>query len=231
MFPLLLYVPPLLGFDAIPVKNITGLTMMQGFFASFSAMLFYHRQRLVSKALVLTFGLCLFVSSLVGSVLSKWMSDAALLLIFGILALVASIMMFVPRNYANDDMRADSVRFNRFAAAGIAAMIGITTGMIGQGGAFIIIPFLLYALKIPLRVALGSTLAIGLFSSTAGLAGKIATQQVPFVMAPALISGAVLAARAGGWVGQRTNTKALRWLLAFIISAAALKVLSGILLK
>jgi uncharacterized membrane protein YfcA len=32
MFPLLLYLPPILGFDAIAVKSITGLTMIQGFF-------------------------------------------------------------------------------------------------------------------------------------------------------------------------------------------------------
>ena len=40
MFPLLLYVPPLLGFEGIAVKSITGLTMIQGFFASCTAMLF-----------------------------------------------------------------------------------------------------------------------------------------------------------------------------------------------
>jgi len=40
MFPLLLYGPPLFGFDLIGVKNITGLTMIQGFFASMSAMFF-----------------------------------------------------------------------------------------------------------------------------------------------------------------------------------------------
>ena len=40
LFPLLHYVPPVFGFDPIGVKNITGLTMVQGFFASLSAMLF-----------------------------------------------------------------------------------------------------------------------------------------------------------------------------------------------
>ena len=39
MFPLLLYVPPLLGLGGIDVKSITGLTMAQGFFAALTAML------------------------------------------------------------------------------------------------------------------------------------------------------------------------------------------------
>ena len=70
MFPLLLYVPSLLGLDPIGVKNITGLTMIQGFFASLTAMFFYNKHNLVNKSLVLTLGFSLFMSSLTGSFVS-----------------------------------------------------------------------------------------------------------------------------------------------------------------
>jgi len=83
-------------------------------------------------------------------------------------------------------------------------------------------------LKIPLRVALGSTLAIGLFSATAGTIGKVATGQVPFAMAGALLIGAVPVAKAGAWVSKRTRTQYLRWLLALIITATALKIWSDL---
>ena len=63
MFLLLLYVPPFLGFEGITVKSITCLTMIQGFFASCAAMLFYNKHNLVNKSLVLTLGLSLFISS------------------------------------------------------------------------------------------------------------------------------------------------------------------------
>ncbi|MCG2710631.1 MAG: sulfite exporter TauE/SafE family protein, partial [Thermodesulfovibrionales bacterium] len=101
---------------------------------------------------------------------------------------------------------------------------GFLIGLVGQGGAFIIIPTLLYILKIPLRVALGSTLAIGLFSATAGLIGKVATGQVPFSMAWPLILGAFFSVKLGGVVGKKTKTEVLRWILALIISATAIKV-------
>ena len=99
----------------------------------------------------------------------------------------------------------------------------------GQGGAFILIPTLLYVLKIPLRVALGSTLAIGLFSSSAGLIGKVATGQVPFLIAVPLLAGAIPSARLGSIVGKKTDTRYLKWLLAAIIFATAVKVWSSIL--
>lgn len=101
--------------------------------------------------------------------------------------------------------------------------------MVGQGGAFIIIPILLYILKIPLRVALGSTLAIGLFSATAGAVGKIATGQVPFDMAGALLLGAMPSAMLGGITSRKSGTQFLRWSLAALISATAIKIWIDIL--
>lgn len=229
MFPLLLYVPPLFNLDPIGVKSITGLTMIQGFFSALSAMFFYNRHNLVNKSLVLTLGLSLFMSSLTGSFVSKIVPDKPLLFIFGALAFIASIMMLIPRSYAKDELTGDAVSFHRPTAIFIGVTLGFLIGLVGQGGAFIIIPLLLYVLKIPLRVALGSTLAIGLFSSSAGLVGKIATGQVPFLMAAALLLGAIPAAQLGSIVGKKTKTQYLRWLLAAIIICTAVKIWMDIL--
>ncbi|MFZ3121796.1 MAG: sulfite exporter TauE/SafE family protein [Thermodesulfovibrionales bacterium] len=228
MFPLLLYVPPLLGFESIDVKSITGLTMMQGFFASLSAMFFYKKHGLVNKSLVLSLGPALIISSLTGALASKFVPDRALLFIFGALAMVAAAMMFIPRSYSDDHLTEDKVIFNKTTAIIIGSMLGFLIGLVGQGGAFIIIPTLLYILKIPLRVALGSTLAIGLFSATAGLIGKVATGQVPFPMVWPLIIGAFFSAKLGGVVGKKTKTEILRWILALIISVTAIKVWADI---
>lgn len=228
LFPLLLYVPPLLGLGAIDVKSVTGLTMIQGFLAALTALLYYHKNALVNKSLVLTLGLSLFLSSLLGAIASKAIPDDVLLLVFGTLALIASIMMLLPRNYADDDLTEENVTFNRGLAIVIGVLLGFTIGLVGQGGAFILIPVMLYILKIPLRVALGSTLAIGLFSSSAGLVGKAVTGQVPFLLAVPLLIGALPAARWGSIVGNKTKTPFLKWLLALLIMGTAIKVWSSI---
>jgi len=229
MFPLLLYVPPLLGLGSIDVKSITGLTMAQGFFSAVTALFHYQRNSLVNRPLVLTLGSSLFLSSLAGSLISKQVADGPLLMVFGTLALIAAIMMFVPRNYDRDDMTEEQVTFNRTTTIAIGIVLGFTIGLVGQGGAFILIPMMLYVLKIPLRVALGSTLGIGLFSSTAGMIGKVATGQVPYLMAIPLIIGAIPAARYGSIVGKRTDTRYLKWLLAVIIMITAIKVWLGLI--
>ena len=225
MFPLLLYVPPFLGLSSsIDVKSVTGLTMVQGFFSALTALFFYHKNALVNKALVLTLGLSLFLSSLAGSLLSKRVPDSALLMVFGILAMIAALMMLLPRSYIQDELTEEKVIFNKPLAAGIGLVLGFTIGLVGQGGAFILIPVMLYVLKIPLRVALGSTLAIGLFSSSAGMVGKVATGQVPYLQTLPLLVAAIPAARIGSIVGKRTTTQFLKWLLAALIMATAVKV-------
>jgi len=224
MFPLLMYLPPALGLEPLDVKSITGLTMAQGFFASLSAMLFYNQHRLVNRPLVLSLGLSLALSSLAGSLLSSRVSDSSILFIFGILAVIAAVMMFLPRSYARDESTEDGVSFNRGLAVLIGILLGFFLGLLGQGGAFIIIPVLLYILRIPLRVAVGSMLAIGVFSATAGMVGKAVTGQVPYLMALVMLLGAIPFARLGGVVGKRSNVVFLRWLLAVIILLSSVKI-------
>ncbi len=229
MFPLLLYAPSVLGLPAIGVKSITGLTITQAFFAGMSALVFYRKERLVNRGLVLTLGLALFCSSLAGSLFSKRVGDGPLLVIYGMLALFAAVTMLIPRNYEMDGLKSERVTFNKLLALSYGVGVGFLLGMVGQAGAFITIPLMLYILEIPLRVAVGSTLAIGLFSSTATLIGKAATGQVRFDMAAALLVGAIPMAYAGGAIGKKTSTKFLKWLLAAIICAAAVKIWADIL--
>lgn len=224
MFPILLYVPPLLGLPAFGVKEVTGLTMAQGFFASLSAMLFYRQRHFVHGRLALVLGSSFFASSLTGAYASRYVADDALLVVFALLASAAALMMLLPRTSRRDELHEDEVDFSRPLAIGLGLAVGFPIGLVGQGGAFIIIPLLLYVLKVPLRVALGSTLGIGLFSATAGLLGKVAAGQVPFLLALPLLAGAIPAARLGGAIGVRTRTPVLRWILALVVAAAAARV-------
>lgn len=223
MFPLLIYLPPAIGLEAIGIKSATGLTMAQGFFASLTAMLLYKRHRFVHWPLALTLGISIGMSSLMGSLYSARASESTLMFIFGALALTAAILMLTPRSSEKDGLTEEHVRFNRPLAVSIGIPLGFMLGMAGQGGAFIIIPILLYVLKIPLRTAIGCALAIGLVSASFGLAGKLSTAQVPIMPAMAMVLGAIPFARLGSMVGRKTSVKILRWLLAAVIASVAVK--------
>jgi len=223
MTPLLLYLLPMFGAGEMGMKAVAGLTMVQGLSGSLSGMLVHRRFRFVSRDLVLYMGLSIAMASLGGALLSKHVSDELLKGIFAAMALVASVMMFVPKEEDREDRMGEEVPFSRPRAVAIAMVAGFLGGMVGQGGAFLLIPMMLYVLKIPTRITIGSTLGIAFCSALAGFLGKLATAQIPLNLALVLVAGVVPGAQLGGYISKHTPTRTLRAILALFIALTALK--------
>lgn len=224
MVPLLLYVPPLLEVGQLDMKAIAGITMVQVFFASLSGVLVHRANRFVSGELTLYMGGGIVVGSLGGAVMSKYLTADFLLGVFAGLALIASVMMLIPRQEVNSDIPADQVRFNRALASGAAFTVGLFGGMVGAPGAFILIPIMIYLLRIPTRVAVGTSLGVVLMSSAAGMVGKMSTGQIPFLPAFALVAGAVPGARIGALLSKKLHVQNLRLAISLIIALTAAKI-------
>lgn len=229
LVPALLYVPPLVGAPAMDMKAIAGLTMVQGFAASCSGILGHRRDRHVCRRLVWHMGPAMLVGSGAGALLSARVPSRVLLAMFAGLALAAAALMLLPKGGTDPEADADAIGYPVPLAILAPLFLGGFLGMVGQGGAFILIPFMLYVLRVPTRVALGSSLGIILFSTSAGLAGKLATGQVAFAQAVALLSGSVLGGGAGGFCSGRIPARVLRYALASIIGGTALRIWHGIL--
>jgi len=82
---------------------------------------------------------------------------------------------------------------------------------------------MLYVLKIPTRIALGSSVAITFLSALAGFIGKWGSGQIPFVMAIVLVTGALMGAQLGGRLSNRLQTASLRIILSVLIAFTSLK--------
>lgn len=223
MVPLLLYIPPLLGLTAINMKIAAGITMVQSLAGSLSALLIHRRNNFIHRSLVLTMGSASLVGALAGSVWSKYLSGNIMLGIFAVLSLVASALLFIPLNKDNEEKKLEQVSFNKVLAVIIGLVVGLLGGIIGQGGAFLLIPLMLYIMRIPTRIALGSSVVIAFLSAIAGFAGKWSTEQIPFLMAVVLASGAVLGAQAGGKLTKQVQASTLRTILAVLIAGTALR--------
>jgi len=223
MAPALLYIPPILQVGQIDMKTVTGLTITQGLFASLSGAWRHSRYRFVSKELVVYMGVTILLAALSGALVSKFVSDQLLLAIFASLAMVAAFLMFTYQTEEDEPGSAEGLNFSRPLAVTISLIIGFLVGMVGQGGSFILIPLMLTVLKIPTRFALGSNLAIVSLSSLAGFAGKLATGQIAFLPALALVSGSIPGAQVGSYLSKHTQISTLKYLLAAIILLAALR--------
>ncbi|MFN2368989.1 MAG: sulfite exporter TauE/SafE family protein [Desulfurivibrionaceae bacterium] len=223
MIPLLLYVPPLVGIGQLDMKEVAAISMVQVLFASLSGLIVHHKNRFVSTSLLLTMGLFNALGNLGGSLFSKYTGSAFLIAIFATMAVIAAVVMFIPKREQGGDITPDQLVYNRPLAAALSLAIGIFGGMVGAPGAFVYIPAMIYILNIPTRIVIGSTLGIVLFGAVMGTVGKAMTGQIIWPYAIALVIGTIPGAQLGGRLSKKTNTKHLRYAIAIIIAVTGLR--------
>lgn len=220
--PALLYLPPILGIGTLDMRTVAGLTMTQAFFACVSGAWRHQKYDFVCWPLVCWMGSTILIASFAGAVASKVTHNNVIMVVFAILALTASLLMVLPYEEKSAP-EGDMLSFSRPSAVGIALCIGFLGGLVGQGGSFILIPLMLWLLRLPVRIVLGSNLAIVAVGSFSGFLGKLLTDQIPLDLAVALVFGAIPGAQIGGVVSQKTPTLFLRRVLALIILLVAIK--------
>jgi uncharacterized protein len=227
-YPMLLYIPVAVGVGHFTAHEVSGITAIQVFFATIAGVLVYRKGGYLNKPLIAYMGISILLGSFIGGFGSRHMPESGVNLVYGILALIAVIMMFVPKK-GIDNISIDQVKFNKWLAAILAFVVGIGAGIVGAGGAFLLVPIMLVVLKIPTRVTIASSLAITLISSVGATVGKITTGQVHFLPSLIMVIASLISSPLGASVGKKVNTKILQMIMAVLILVTAIKVWMGIL--
>ncbi len=227
-YPMLLYIPPLFGLAAFSAHEVSGISAIQVFFATIGGVWAYRKGGYLNKTLIIYMGSAILIGSFVGGYGSKLMSEGGINLIYGILALIAAVMMFIPKK-GIDNVPLDQVTFNKWIAASFALIVGIGAGIVGAAGAFLLVPIMLVVLKVPTRMTIASSLAITFISSIGATVGKITTGQIDYFPAFIMIVASLIASPLGAMAGKKMNTKVLQVILAVLIAATAVKIWIDIL--
>ena len=156
----------------------TGYSLLiVGSTASVGAVLAAQRKEVVVKtalwfalpALVFVYVVRKIVMPMVPQQLGPITKDTAVLLLFGALMLVASIAMIRSRSGDEPEGHVDPVML---AVRG--ALVGVVTGLTGAGGGFLIVPALHFFAKLPMKQAVGTSLAVIAANSLVGFLGDTA---------------------------------------------------------
>jgi len=128
------------------------------------------------------------------------------------------------------DFPVSGLRFSIILPLVLGVGVGVLTSLMGVGGGFIMVPIMIYMLKMPTRVVVGTSLFQLLFTTAV-----VATMQAginhavdPF-LALALILGSVLGTHWGTLLGVRLPAEQLRLVLALVVVGVAIKMLWGLL--
>lgn len=106
----------------------------------------------------------------------------------------------------------------------LGAAIGFLSSIMGVGGGFIMVPAMIYLLKMPTNVVIGTSLyQIVFVTAFATIMQATTNQSVDIVLAFLLMSGGVIGAQYGARIGQKLRGEQLRALLAMLVLAVGLR--------
>ena len=118
------------------------------------------------------------------------------------------------------------IRQSVFVPVALCALVGILAAIMGVGGGFIMIPAMVYLLRMPMHVAVGTDLFQILFTSSGvTLMQAYVNHTVDLVLALVLALGSTVGAQFGARVARRLRGEQLRIILSVIVLLVCIKMI------
>jgi uncharacterized membrane protein YfcA len=102
--------------------------------------------------------------------------------------------------------------------------MGFLGAIMGIGGGFLLVPMLIYFLRVPTSVVIGTSMVLTLVTmATATILHATTNHLVDAVLALILMVGGVIGAQFGARAGQRMRPEGLRLMLGALVLAVGLR--------
>lgn len=102
--------------------------------------------------------------------------DMGIMLFFAIIMLLASVTMIRGRKEVVQEENEVKYNYPMILVEGI--LVGLVTGIVGAGGGFLIIPALVILARLPMKMAVGTSLLIIAVKSLIGFLGDVGNPQI-----------------------------------------------------
>lgn len=114
----------------------------------------------------------------------------------------------------------------------IGAVVGLLTAIMGVGGGFLLVPAMIYLMRIPTRIVIGtSTVQILCVTAYTTVLQATMNYTVDILLSVPLMAGSVVGAQFGVGFSERFKAEQLRALLALIVLAVAVRMALGLVIK
>ncbi|PZL22869.1 sulfite exporter TauE/SafE family protein [Staphylococcus aureus] len=220
IYPALLLLPPLFGLPTYSAYIASGLTSSQVFFSTLSGSLKAYKNKNFSRTLILNMGSGMVIGSILGALLATVFNSQFVNVIYIIIALLALILMFIKVTPSTSH-----IKFNRVLLITIGGIIGLVSGIVGAGGAFIIIPVLLVIFKLPMNRVVTNSIVIAFISSIGAFIIKLLQGYIPINSAIPLILGSILFTPLGMKIGQKIPDSIQKGIVSILIVIAIIKLI------
>lgn len=136
-------------------------------------------------------------------------SHMLMMMLFAVLMVAAAVSMIKGRKERPDiEFENTDLNLLKMMAYGIA--IGFTTGLLGAGGGFLLIPTLVVLMKVPMKEAIGTSLLIIALNSLIGFTADIGHFNMNWTLLLCVTALATAGVFVGGLIGRHINGAKLK---------------------
>jgi len=225
-----LTVPILIYALHVPVKPAIAMSLVVVGLVAFIGFLGHARQRTVSTRVALIFGPPAVAAAYAGARIARHVPPHVQLVLFALFGLTGSVLMFRAAmkmsgkpDTAPYEFRADTRTVVLLALEGIG--VGLLTGLIGVGGGFLIVPALVFVARLPMRLAIGTSLLVITLNALSGFAGYVGTVPIDWHLVAWFTSIAAVGSIAGTLISKQVPQKRLKEVFGVLLIGVSLYVL------
>ena len=152
--------------------------------------------------------------------------NEAIMLLFGLLMCLSAVFMSRERTDTTQPLSVP-ISWKQMLLLGICSFaIGLLTGLVGAGGGFLIVPALIGVFKLPVKVAVGTSLSIIAINSLVGFNGDLlAGLSVDWQLLSALLATTLTGMVLGTSLSKKIDASKLSKLFALFVFCIGLTVI------
>ena len=146
----------------------------------------------------------------------------AIMVFFAFIMLFAAISMIKKKGAEEKETKQN---FNITMIAIEGAVVGVLTGIVGAGGGFLIIPALVLFARLPMKMAVGTSLLIIAAKSLIGFLGDVANQPIDWLFLISFTSLSLLGIFIGSWLSTKIDGSYLKKSFGWFVLVMAIVIL------
>ncbi len=222
----------ILALATVPMHQAAATGQFILFSASIAALFIFQKNNSVSWSLAVIIGTLTALSALAGGYLSHLFNDFVLKMIFAGLLIISGMVMLLPPPKAKISRdrfgvlklhsKNESFTINLWIAVPITVLTGFASGMVGVSGGSFLVPLMVVACGVSMKIAVGTASTLIAVTSLMGFIGH-ATQgdfnpKIAVPLAIVTIVGGII----GGKLALKSKPKNLKKLFAYTNWIAAI---------
>lgn len=216
---------PLLHAAGVPAMAAVASPLPATIPSAFAALFAYRREGLVDQDVLrwsLAFGM---PATIAGAVATRWIGGGPIVLLTNVVIALLGIR-FMLSSRPSTEIAPGAIDRPRLAM--VAIVVGFLSGLLANSGGFLLAPLYVVVLRMPIKQAFATSLAVATALAVPGTAVHWALGHIDWVLVAMFAAAAIPLSFLGGQIAVHTRPERLERIYGIVLAAVGIGLLSTV---